>query len=556
MIFAELPWPVDYAAENRGKLGKLVYLDEHQEIWAAVYNHYKPRERDAEQWAAACIRWIEDWVVTYDPRRKGVKKVPFKLFKKQKEFVYFIVRCLLDKEAGLVEKSRDIGASWLCTAIATWLWIYVKGASIGFGSMLQTKVDRVGDMDSLFEKIRFIIRNLPALFVPVGYKERQHATFMKIRNPENGAIIKGEGGDNIGRGGRSMLYFKDEAAHYQRPELIEAALGDNTDVQIDISSVNGTANVFYRRRMSGELWAPDRPSTKGKTRVFVFDWRHHPGKTQEWYDARRQKAEDEGMLHVFAQEVDRDYAGSIDRIIIPAPWLRACVDAHIKLAHLGDWSAGGDYAGQDLADEGNDKNALAGRKGRVLRYADHWGGDPGEAAHKAIPACIELGIYELFYDCIGVGAGFKVETNSMKKLPSWPAKMRVYPWNASHSGDNLYKPEGRIIPNDKESPQNKDFYKNLKAQAWFMLRTAVWKTYQAVTQGKVFPVSEMVSFSSEIPLIEQVLMELAQAVHAYASDGKTMVDKKPDGAHSPNMADSVVMCYLPIRPAKGFFDIK
>jgi hypothetical protein len=56
----------------------------------------------------------------------------------------------------------------------------------------------------------------------------------------------GEAGDNIGRGGRTLGYFKDESAHYEHRDLIEAALGDNTNVQIDISSVNGLGNVFHR----------------------------------------------------------------------------------------------------------------------------------------------------------------------------------------------------------------------------------------------------------------------------------------------------------------------
>jgi hypothetical protein len=44
------------------------------------------------------------------------------------------------------------------------------------------------------------------------------------------------------------------------------------------------------------------------------------------------------LLHVFAQEVDRDYAASVDRVIIPAKWLKAAIDAHIRLGFEGrDW---------------------------------------------------------------------------------------------------------------------------------------------------------------------------------------------------------------------------
>src|SRR5690606_18584010 len=133
----------------------------------------------------------------------------------------------------------------------------------------------------------------------------------KLANNDNGATITGESGDNIGRGGRKSRYFKDESAHYERPELIEAALGDNTDVQIDISSVNGLGNVFHRRREAGVLWEPGAKIEPGMTRVFIFDWRDHPEKTQEWYDRRKARAEREGMQHIFAQEVDRNYSAAV-----------------------------------------------------------------------------------------------------------------------------------------------------------------------------------------------------------------------------------------------------
>ncbi|WP_198932413.1 hypothetical protein, partial [Brucella sp. CMUL 015] len=148
-----------------------------------------------------------------------------------------------------------MGATVAASAFSVWLWLYWPGAAIGFGSRKEDLVDRLGDPKSIFDKLRSCIRNLPSdLFWPKGFHPDKHMTYMKIINPSNGATIAGEAGDNIGRGGRTLIYFKDESAHYERPELIEAALGDNTNVQIDISSVNGMGNVFHRRRMAGFEW--------------------------------------------------------------------------------------------------------------------------------------------------------------------------------------------------------------------------------------------------------------------------------------------------------------
>lgn len=490
------------------------------------------------------IEWIEDFCITYDPRRAGIKTVPFILFPRQRQFVHFIIGCIRDEESGLTEKCRTAGMTWLCCAIAVWLWLFVTGASMGFGSRKEDLIDRLGDPDSIFEKIRVIIRYLPWWMIPAGFTPKIHMTFMKILNPVTGSNIKGEAGDNIGRGGRSLVYFKDESAHYERPELIEASLSENTNVQIDISSVNGSANVFYRKRMAGEVWEPGKEMPKGKTRIFIFDWREDPRKTQEWYDLRRNRAEAEGLLHIFAQEVDRDYSGSIEGIIIRPEWVRASIDAHIKLAGWGDWFAGEHTAGQDIADGGGDKNAYVSRHGVVMRRAEGWGGEAGDAARHCVPLAIEDNIHEIYYDSIGVGAGFKTETNRMQEEDSWPQSLRVMPWSGAATP---LDPEDHIIPGDDQSPTNEDQYANLKAQAWFRLRARFYKTFKAVTHGDQYAVEELISLPAEMQNLHQLSMELSQAVKKTNLNGKTIVDKKPEGSPSPNLADGAVMCYCPTR---------
>lgn len=541
-------WKPDYLAEWNKRIKHLEWIKENPHKCNAIMTYYSMRP----------IEFIQDCCVTFDPRRQGAKKMPFILFPKQREFVLYLQSCVTDRENGLTEKARDMGATWLTCCFAVWMWLFVPGATIGFGSRKADLVDHIGDTDSIIEKIRMVIRNLPCWMRPIGFVMRYHGTFMKIQNPENGALIKGESGDSIGRGGRTTLYIKDESAHYERPELIEAALGDNTDVQIDISSVHGTANVFYRRRMAGEIWKTDQPSTPGKTRVFIFDWRDHPLKTQIWYDKRRARAEEEGLLHIFAQEVDRDYAGSIDRVIIEPKWVRAAIDAHLKLAHLGNWFAGDDIVGADVADEGNDKNAQTAFKGSVIVDCDHQGGDPEKCAEKAVAMATRNGIYKIFYDRIGVGSGFKVAINNMKKKADWNPRMRVFAWGGSDAVQDPTKP---CIPNEpgssaqEKTATNEEQYENLKAQSWSRLATRFLKTYNAITKGHIYPVTEMISIDSRMPMHTVLEMELSQAIHAYSKSGKMLVDKKPDGALSPNIGDSAVIGSNPIRKAKGFFDV-
>lgn len=533
-------WTPDYLAEYRKRMNLLRACTNNEGTRRAVMLHY----------AHHPIDWINDWAITYNPRVKPPlpKIMPFLLFPRQLEFIEFLHGCVNDKECGLVEKSRDIGATWLCCAYSIWLWLFISNASIGWGSRKEMLIDRLGDADSIFQKMRMILDNLPIWMLPEGFNLRLHATHMKILNPVNASTITGESGDNIGRGGRSLVYFKDESAHYARAELIEAALGDNTDVQIDISSVHGNANIFHRRRHAGETWQAGIIPTKGKTRVFIFDWRHHPGKTQAWYETRRAKAEAEGLLHLFAQEVDRDYSASLDRIIIPQIWVKASIDAHLKLNFSDE---GRRFSALDVADEGGDKNAQATRFGVVLQACDEWAeGDTGVTSRRALQTCKELKVNELYYDSIGVGAGVKAETNRLLSAGEISHSLRIMPWNAASGPMN---PESRLIPGDSYSPRNIDFFANMKAQGWWKLRVRFEKTYKAITQGIVYPSDELISLdSSSLTNLHEIVIQLSQPTQKTSGSGKMLVDKKPDGTRSPNLADAIMMCYCPLRPNSFF----
>lgn len=493
------------------------------------------------------VEFILHWVDTYDPRKAGrgrVARMPLVLFPRQAEFVTYLYQ-LLDEECdGLVEKARDMGATWVACAVTVHLWLFWEGASIGWGSRKEQLVDKIGDPNSIFEKIRLLIRNLPPEFLPRDFQEREHISYMKIVNPENGATITGEAGDSIGRGGRSLVYFKDESAHYERPEKIEAALGDNTRVQVDISSVNGVGNVFHRRREAGQEWSPGQPLSRDTTNVFVMDWRDHPEKNQEWYDRRRAKADAEGLLHLFAQEVDRNYAAAVDGVVIPYDWVAAAVDAHLRL-QLPE-ATGRLVAALDVADEGGDSSALTQRRDYLVLGCDSRArsDDVGVTTRWALsllpgePASFN-------YDCIGIGSGVKQETNRLREMGEMPEGVKMVPWSSSFQ---VQDPDKHVIPGDRQSPLNKDFYHNYKAQAWWQTRLRFERTFKAVTYGYEYDPSDLISIPSGLPNRVRLMKELSQATMSQAAGTlKLKIDKSPDGTKSPNLADSLVMAFWPMR---------
>lgn len=529
-------WPPNYKAVYAWRIKQLIALRSRPGLFDEAKRYY--RNHRAE--------FILHWMDTYDPRTPQ-KWVPFIFFIRQAEFIDFLEELRADQESGLVEKCRDAGATWLSCGYSIACWLFIPNDAIGWGSRKQDLVDKLGDPDSIFEKMRLLLRRLPQEFMPKGFSTRDHATFMKLINPENGSTITGEAGDNIGRGGRKSMYFKDESAHYERPEKIEAALGDNTNVQVDISSVNGLGNVFHRRREFGKDWSPGVKIEHGFTRVFVIDWRDHPAKTQEWYDTRKAKYIREGMAHIFAQEVDRNYSAAIDNTIIPAEWITASIDAHLVVPYLMRepkhipelW-----FAGLDVADEGVDRNALAVRQWIIWRSIEEWGErDVGVTTRRAVQSVRLLKGCNLYYDSVGMGATVKAEYNRLADDKIIDKRViKFFPWNA---GAKVQFPYERVIPDDDESPTNEEAYYNMKAQAWWSIRTRFYKTFKAVTEGAIYPADELISLDSRMPLLHQLVKELAQPTYGGNSSLKTIVNKKPDGTKSPNLADAGIQMFFP-----------
>lgn len=549
-------WPPNYTAVYAWRLKTLAQLRGNPALLESAKIYYRTRQAE----------FIMHWMDTYDPRRAGNKWIPFIFFIRQAQAIQFLNECVRDSENGLFEKCRDMGLTWLVCAYSVHSWLFIDNDAIGWGSRKQELVDKIGDPSSIFEKMRLIVNRLPDIWRPIGLKPREHLTFMKMVNPANGSVITGETGDNIGRGGRTRVYMKDESGHYERPEKIQAALDDNTNVQIDISSVNGLGNVFHRKREAGIDWSPGATNLMpGYTRVFVVDWRDHPEKTQAWYDQRKAKAEREGMQHVFAQEVDRNYSAAISNTVIPYEWIVAAVDAHKHIrwkdkkgviqVGIPDYLIPNNWiAGLDVADGGIDRNALSLRQWIIWRDVEEWGErDPGVTTRRAVQRCKLLkttsAIVAVQYDEIGIGSSVKSEYNRLvdEKLID-VNQIPFYGWNA---GAAVVDPFFNIIHDDAQSALNKDFFKNFKAQAWWSLRTRFYKTWNNIVNGVIYSLDELISLDKTMKLLQQLIKELAQPTFSPGSSMEMVVDKKPDGTKSPNLADAGVMMYFPVRVRSG-----
>jgi len=219
--------------------------------------------------------------------------------------------------------------------------------------------------------------------------------------------------------------------------------------------------------------------------------------------------------------------------IIKRSWLEAAEDAHIKLCiDLG----GANCAGYDVADSGEDKNAVAKFNGAICEFVDEWKAPEDELNQSAKRAWSQTEGGRLIYDSIGVGA------HVGSTLKESGVKDGYYKFNA---GAGVKNPKAEYAPGIK----NGEKFENLKAQAWQDVADRLRNTYNAVNKGVKFSPSELISIDSSLPKLERLKTELSTPRKSYSKRGLDMVETKEQlkkrKVASPNLADAFVMGACP-----------
>jgi len=171
--------------------------------------------------------YVNAFVWTYDPRRKS-KTIPFVTWPVQDHALKAILSWVEEGEDGVIQKSRDMGASWMCLLVMEWLWHFHPGMSFLLVSRKEDLVDAPGDPDSLFWKLDFIHRHLPGWLRCETDRRRLH-----FGNMANGSTIDGESTTAAaGVGGRRTAMFIDEFSRIEEGYQLLAGTADTTRCRI------------------------------------------------------------------------------------------------------------------------------------------------------------------------------------------------------------------------------------------------------------------------------------------------------------------------------------
>lgn len=247
------------------------------------------------------------------------------------------------------------------------------------------------------------------------------------------------------------------------------------------------------------------------------------------------------MAKVIAQAKEKDYESykhiylgqplsDEDQVIIKRSWIDAAIDLHLNTDLV---MTGRKTVGYDVADSGDDLNSTTESDGSVVTYCDEWKGGENELRKSAKRVKVQAAKKDaiVIYDSIGVGAG----TGSTLQ------DLDYGDFAGFNAGAKVLRPNRKY-----ENVKQKDFFSNLKAQAWWMVADRLRNTYDYVVNGnKAYQADDLISISSKINNIEGLITELTTPYKDFDKAGRVKVESKADlakrGVKSPNKADSFIM---------------
>ena len=304
----------------------------------------RDKARESEQFrkiqkqacASSFIYWVNAFAFTF--HQKWVNKdgeevavvgddshVPFITWRIQDESALKIIECIEKGTDVLIDKSRDMGASWIVVAIFQWLWQFRHSVTLLEMSRKEVYVDQWGNMDSLFEKHRYLLRMQPLWLRP----RRVRDTALMLENQDMGSSIVGEStNEHAGQGGRKTAILLDEFARVRQGEEIDLATADTSACRIFNSTVNGPATHYTR------IYREMRMGRRAGV-IIELPWEAHPAKGRDveiievpvtprhplglkaispWY----RREESKRSARNVAQNIDRDHGKSGDMFFDPA----------------------------------------------------------------------------------------------------------------------------------------------------------------------------------------------------------------------------------------------
>ena len=214
----------------------------------------------------------------------------------QDQAILDLANCITDKNDVLIDKSRDMGASWICLSTIHWFWQFRPSfMAIETSEKEDTVIDKYTEK-GLFFRHKYLLDYQPTWMRP-EYK----FVNKKIVNKTNGSAISGEATTpNISMGGRPHVVLLDEFKAVDCGEQVLAATADAAGCRM-FNSTAKTGSTYSKLRK-----AASKPDSTIK--VITLGYWDHPekGKGRKW------RIDEDGSV-----------TGKANRGYYDTPWVRA-----------------------------------------------------------------------------------------------------------------------------------------------------------------------------------------------------------------------------------------
>lgn len=247
-----------------------------------------------------------------------------------------ILWCYEKNRTCVVEKSRDMGISWLFLFLQDWLCIFGYNVQCLDISRGEKQVDHKSP-DSLFWKIREIHAALPEFITGEILQQELYFGFEGRRSYITGEASTGK----AGVGGRASVIFIDEFSQIREDKAVRARTASTSDCRFFNGTHVGVGSEFYKLTQTPEIakiqmhWSRHPKKKPGlykfnqaRNKVeyldpdyvyppdyqFVTDGRPfggpHPGLRSPWYDVKVLEIGDERSV---AEDLDMNPSGSVSQ---------------------------------------------------------------------------------------------------------------------------------------------------------------------------------------------------------------------------------------------------
>ena len=258
------------------------------------------------------LLWFDTFAWTYDPRNK-IAKLPLMLYEGQQvEYLRYLESLLKNPRDGFVDKPRDVGITVITMNFLLKHWLMDDFFNARVGSRKEDYVDSAGDPDTLFYKLDYTIRELPAWMKPQDFRIEKNRTYLKLTNPANDNTITGESANpSFARGGRQTIVLFDEFGFWGWARPAWESAGDVTKIRLAVTTPPDNGKTSHAYKLIAGL--------AGKVDVFSIDYSAIPAKGAEWLKEQRGRRSKEE----FEREILKSYTGSMEGKVYLSEWQKS-----------------------------------------------------------------------------------------------------------------------------------------------------------------------------------------------------------------------------------------